>query len=72
MQAADRLTIDFWTPCDSLPVSHPQSHQRNAIYINGVDGPPIVIGVTTQRAQPTLLTAATVIKPLHAAAGWRP
>jgi len=24
-----------------LPVSHPQSHQRNAIYINGVDGPPM-------------------------------
>jgi len=25
----------------SLSVSHPQSHQRNAIYINGVDGPPM-------------------------------
>jgi len=25
----------------SLPVSHRQSHQRNAIYINGVDGPPM-------------------------------
>ena len=44
MQAADRLTIDFWTLCDNQlacqAVSHPQSHQRNAIYINGVDGPP--------------------------------